>query len=438
MSWWWRQLRRYPLLGVGVAGCGLLLLWHGLGHGLSTGLGVVSGALVLVLVRQPRFSRSPVPTPPTQGVRLTRGEVTTYLQQVAQELTDLEQELGNPQTDMQAVWQECHQALDAGTSLAWAGTLPPISIPPGAFPTEPEHPAWVLYGVNAPLTPAQIQDLTRYQTQDQPVQVVWCTPPWHDRERRSTVVQQLQTLGYRQPLLTITLQPPPIWVRRMQPDGSWEELWEIPSPILDELTDWLSQRSQEPHWQYRAVIRRAQALQATIQTRRQSYRAQQAQRVIQRYQVWAGVWAGVNPVPSLDLLATTAINAQMLVDLAQLYRRHLTLSQAQDMVRALGPMLLQMGAVEWVTTLAGTWLKTQVVSYGLGGAIQALTASYVTHLAGHTFWETLQHPERELNPGIWQSLGKRGLTRAEALGFWQKWIPQSLPWVVQTGATAGG
>ncbi|APB34454.1 GTPase SAR1 and related small G proteins [Gloeomargarita lithophora Alchichica-D10] len=441
MSWWWRQLRRYPLLGAGLTGCSFLILWQALGHGVTLGVGGISCALVLVLLRQRWSKANPPPTPPTHGSQLSRGEVTAYLEQVVQELRDLEQELGSPQADLQAVWQNCHHALDVPLSLSWAGTLTSIPIFQESFPINPinfEHPAWVLYGVNGRLTPAQAQELTRYHSQNQPVQVVWCASPWPGTELPSAVAQQLQDLGYHQPLLTITPQPAAILVRKMQPDGSWEESWEIPPPILDELTDWLTQRSQEPHWQYQAVVRRGQGLQTTIQCRQQSHRAQQAQRVIHRYQVWAGVWAGVNPVPSLDLLATGAINAQMLVDLAQLYRRNLTLAQARDMVSALGPMLLQMGVVEAITRLAGIWLKTQVVTYGLGGAIQAISAAYLTHLAGNTFLETLQHPQRELNPGVWQSWETRVQASATALQFWQRFIPQSLPWVVRTGVQAGG
>ncbi len=435
MVGWGRQLGRYPLLAVGLVGCSLLLVWQGLGHGLGIGLGVVSGALVIVLVgRQRWFGTHPVPTPPANGSQLSRGEVMAYLEQIAQQLSDLEEELGRPQPDLHQNWQDCIAALEQPLSLAWRGTLPPIPIPQGAFPTHSQHPAWVLYGVQERLTPAQVQELTAYHAQDQPVQVVWCAAPWSGKELKAAVAQQLRDLGYPQPLLTITPQPAPILVRRMQADGSWEDSWEIPPPVLEELNHWLTQRSQEPHWQYQAIVRRGRALQTTIGQRQQSHRAQTAQRVIHRYQVWAAVWAGVNPVPSLDLLATGAINAQMLVDLAQVYRRPLTLSQATDMVKALAPMLLQMGIVEAITRLAAVWLKTQAVTYGVGGAIQALSAAYLTHLAGQTFLETLQDPERELNPGVWQSLTTRVQASAAALRFWQKFIPQSLPWVVQTGA----
>ncbi len=433
MYWWWRQLRRYPLLGVGLTGCTLLGVWQGLGHGVTLGVGVVGGTLIMLLLRQRWHARKPVPTLPTASSQLTRHEATAYLEQLRQELSNLEQELGSPQPDLATHYQELTQALDMPLSVAGAGTFTTLPIGIDSFPITLTHPAWVLYGVSDRLTAAQHQELTTYQTQGQPVQVVWCAPPWPDSQGQSALLAQLQTLGYTQPLLTITPQPAAILVRKMQPDGSWEESWEIPSPVLEELTGWLTQRCREPHWQYQAVVRRGKGFHALVQNRQQTYRAQQAQGVIHRYQVWAGIWAGVNPVPSLDLLATGAINAQMLVDLAQVYRRNLTLSQAQDMVRALGPMLLQMGAVEWVTTLAGTWLKTQVATYGVGGAIQALSAAYLTHLAGHTFLESLQHPERELNPGVWQSLPSRVRASAEALGFWQKWIPQSLPWVVQTG-----
>jgi len=433
MAGWGQQRGRYPLLAVGLVGCSLLLVWQWLGHGLGVGIGAVSAVLVLLLLQQRWSERAPVVASPPEHPHLTRAAVLSYLEQVAQELKDLEQELGEPQPDLQAAYQTCCQALEMPLSVAWAGTLTSLAIPGAMVPTDPDYPAWVLYGVNAPLTPTQIEHLAAYQQHDQPVQVVWCDPPWQATNQYAQVLEQLQALGYAQPLLRVSLQPTAILVRRMQPDGSWEESWEIPSPVLDDLTRWLTQRCQEPHWQYQAVVRRGKGLQASIQQRQQSYRQQQARRVIHRYQVWAAVWAGVNPVASLDLLATGAINAQMLVDLAQVYRRPLTLSQAKEMVRALGALLLRMGAVEVITQLAGSWLKSQVATYGLGSAVQALSAAYLTHLAGHTFLETLQQPDRELNPGVWQSLGTRVLARSAALRFWQRFIPQCLPWLVPSG-----
>ncbi|MEN9233195.1 MAG: YcjF family protein [Gloeomargarita sp. DG02_1_bins_92] len=437
MSWWWRQLRHYPFLGIGLTGCLLLLVWQEWGHDVTMGVGVVSGVLLLLLLaRQSWSQRQPAPPAPPPRLALSRTEVSAYLGQLQQELTDLEQELGTPQPDLAARYQELQQALDDPLSLRWGGAFSAAAVAALPFPTTDDHPAWVLYGVQERLTADQIAELTRYREQDQPVQVVWCAAFWQERYLRSVVDEQLQSIGYTQPLLTVTLQPAAVLVRTMQAPGAWEESWEIPPPELGALTEWLRQRRQEPHWQYRAVVRRGKGFHCLIQNRRQAYRAQQAERVIHRYQVWAAVWAAVNPVPTLDMLATGAINAQMLVDLAQVYRRPLTLAQAQDMVQAWVPMLLQMGAVEWVTTLAGTWLKTHVVTYGLGGAVQALSAAYLTHLAGQSFVATLQAPERELHLGVWQSLPTRGLAAGEALQFWQRLIPQALPWLVRTGATA--
>lgn len=420
MFGWWGQLRRYPLIGLGVVGAGLWVMGHGWEAGLTLGVGGL--ALAWLWGRRCLVAKTPAGAPASP--RLTRPEVETYLAQLGQELADLEQELGEPQPDLQQDWQALHQALDTPLSIAWAGTwttLPTLDAPVAVTDA---HPAWVIYGVQDRLATAQLETLTRYRQQEQPVQVVWQTAPWQPPTLRQEVQAQLQHIGYTQPLLSITPQPPAVWVRRLQGDGTWEESWEIPPPVLDELVQWLAQRRQEPHWQYRAVIRRGKAFQATLEQRRQAFRAQQAQRIIHKYRLWAAVTAGVNPVPSLDLWATGAINAQMLVDLAQVYRRPLTLSQAKDLVMALGRVLVQMGTIEWVTQWAGTWLKSHWLTYGLGGAVQALSAAYVTHLAGETFVENLQKtPPRELTPGIWQSLRTRLRPPLDGEKLWQQVLP---------------
>ncbi|MEN9215880.1 MAG: YcjF family protein [Gloeomargarita sp. HHBFW_bins_162] len=437
MSWWWQQLRRYPLLSVGVTGSMVLWVWQSWGHELTTGAGVLGGVLVLLLLRQRWFARQPMATAPVNRSELTRQEVITYLEQLHQELTDLEQEMGSPQPDLHAHYQELTQALEMPLSLAWAGTFTSSPLPDDPFPVTTHHPAWVLYGIQERLTSEQLTELTAYLTQEQPVQVIWCAAAWPDAQVRLTALEQLQGIGYTQPVLTITLHPPAILVRKIQSPDTWEDSWEIPPPVLEELTQWLNQRRQEPHWQYQAMVRRGKQFHTLMQKRQQAYRTNQAERVIQRYQVGAAVWAGVNPVPSLDVLATGAINAQMLVDLAQVYRRSLTLNQAQAMVRALAPMLVQMGAVEWVTTLAGTWLKTHWATYAVGGAMQAISAAYLTHVAGHTFLEHLRAPERELNLGVWQSLRTRVFATGNALHFWKQFVPQSLPWLTRAGVAVG-
>lgn len=411
MSWWWGLLRRYPLLIFGIAGAGC---WT-LGHSLEAGLVVGVGGLLWLWLRQRPIPRV-IPTPPATS-RPSRADVESYLAQLQQELADLEQEVGTAQLDLQQAWQGLRQALEVPLSVAWAGALtapPPIDT---AIPVTDPHPAWVLYGVQDQLSASQLDALTRYQQQDQPVQVVWLNAPWQPPSLRHQVEAQLRQIGYTAPLLTITLQPAVVLVRRLHPDGTWEESWEIPSPVLEELVRWVDQRRQEPHWQYRAVLRRGQALQAQVAQRRQAHRAQRARQIIQRYRLWAALTAGVSPLPLLDLWGTGALNAQMLVDLAQVYRRPLTFAQAKDLVLALGTVLVQMGLVEWVTQAVGAWLKSQVVTYGFGSAVQALSAAYITQVAGETFVEALQTPARELTPGLWQSLR----TRVEAIDLDPLW-----------------
>lgn len=419
MSWWWGLLRRYPLVALGAAGAALWCVGHRWEWGLTLG-----GLGLAFLWWRPKPTPAPAAVAPTAPLP-TRHQVETYLAQLRQELADLEQELGAAQPDLQQDWQAFYEALDAPLSLAWAGafTTPPWQ--DAAIPITENHPAWVLYGVQDQLSASQVAAITRYQQQDQPVQVVWLTTPWQAPHLRHQVQAQLQQLGYDRPLIAITLEPPPVLVRQMRGDGTWEESWEIPSPVLEELVEWLAQRRREPQWQCQAVLRRGKDWQAKLAQRRQAYRDQQARRIIHQYRLWAAVTAGVNPVPSLDVWVTGAINAQMLVDLAQVYRRPLTLAQAKEMVVALGQVLVQMGAVEWVTQAAGTWLKNHLLTYGLGSAVQALSAAYFTQLAGDMFVEHLQQtPERELTPGIWQSLPIRAWrgVAVEALG--QQLLPR--------------
>ena len=87
-------------------------------------------------------------------------------------------------------------------------------------------------------------------------------------------------------------------------------------------------------------------------------------------------------MPSLDLLAATAINAQLIVDLGAVYGQKFSLAQAKTAAGTLAELLVKLGLVELSTQALGSVLKTHAATYVVGGAVQGVSAAYLTRMVG--------------------------------------------------------
>jgi small GTP-binding protein len=124
-----------------------------------------------------------------------------------------------------------------------------------------------------------------------------------------------------------------------------------------------------------------------------SQRRRQADKVIDRYQ-WIG--AGVvsfTPLPAVDLLATAAVNAQMVVEIAKVYGCDLNMERGRELALSLGKTLAGLGIVKGAIQLLSTALQLHVATFIVGRAIQGVTAAYLTRIAGKSFIEYFRHDQ---------------------------------------------
>ncbi len=116
-------------------------------------------------------------------------------------------------------------------------------------------------------------------------------------------------------------------------------------------------------------------------------RRQQAEAVIERFQwIGAGVIA-VTPLPVVDLLATAAVNAQMVVEIGQVYGCEINLDRGRELAISLAKTLAGLGIVRGAIELLSITLQTNVATFLVGRAIQGVTAAYLTRIAGKSFIE---------------------------------------------------
>ncbi|MEO1467089.1 MAG: YcjF family protein, partial [Cyanobacteria bacterium J06633_1] len=116
-------------------------------------------------------------------------------------------------------------------------------------------------------------------------------------------------------------------------------------------------------------------------------RQQQAEAIIDRYQwISAGVIA-VTPVPVVDMLATAAVNAQMVIEIGRIYNIELDLEQGKELALSLGKTLVSLGVVKGAVDILAKALQFHFATYIVGKAIQAVSAAYLTRIAGKSFIE---------------------------------------------------
>jgi uncharacterized protein len=129
-------------------------------------------------------------------------------------------------------------------------------------------------------------------------------------------------------------------------------------------------------------------------------RRRQAEKVVEQFQwIGAGVIA-VTPLPIVDVLATAAVNAQMVVEIGKIYGCELNLDRGKELALALAKTLASLGIVEGAIKLVTTALELNVATFLIGKAIQGVTAAYLTRIGGKSFIEYFRHDQDWGDGGI--------------------------------------
>ncbi len=116
-------------------------------------------------------------------------------------------------------------------------------------------------------------------------------------------------------------------------------------------------------------------------------RRREADKIIDRYQwIGAGVIA-VTPLPVVDMLATAAVNAQMVIEIGKIYGCEIDSEKGKELALSLGKTFISLGIVKGAVDLLGRALQFHFATYIVGKAIQAVSAAYLTRIAGKSFIE---------------------------------------------------
>jgi uncharacterized protein len=253
----------------------------------------------------------------------------------------------------------------------------------------------VLFLTNGDLTATEYNYLTMLHQDRQRVVLLLNQADRYLPEERNLLLQKLQatvggTIGSSD-IIAISTAPTPIKVRNIHADGTTIETLETPPAQIAnldrQLTDILANEGEKLVWgtTYRQVNR----VRAAAKTALNTVRYDRALPLIEQNQWIVAAAAFANPVPALDLLATAAVNAQMVVDLGAIYQQQFSIAQAQAAASAMGSVMLKLGLVELCTQTVTSILKTNAATFVAGGLVQGVSAAYLTRIAGLTLVEYL-------------------------------------------------
>jgi len=166
-------------------------------------------------------------------------------------------------------------------------------------------------------------------------------------------------------------------------DGALNTLQEVLGP----LAFWLNREGRS--LRQATSLRSIQGLHSRWQADLERLRRQEWRRLLQRTQWVVATGVAITPVPSLDLLVLTVGNGLMLQEMARLWDCPWTLDQLRVASLELAKATVALGLVEWSSQALVTAARLHGATWLVGGALQALSAAYLTRVVGHAMADLL-------------------------------------------------
>ncbi len=185
----------------------------------------------------------------------------------------------------------------------------------------------VLFVTAGDLTDPEFKIISEWVANHHRLILVWNKQDQYLMADQPVILQQLKTtltgVLSSEDIVAIAASPGELKVRQHRNDGTVQEWLEPQFPILDSVVNRLNSiLSQEQQTLVLATTyREALELQRQAQEIYNQFRREQALPLIEKYQWIAAASTLANPVPALDMLATAAVNAQLVMDLGAIYQQ---------------------------------------------------------------------------------------------------------------------
>lgn len=233
-------------------------------------------------------------------------------------------------------------------------------------------------------------------------------------------------------IVAVAAAPRPIIVRVRNHNGVEERVPEAQQPDLANLDDRIAAILDREGDSLRAanLLLRAHLVSKAAQEQLSRERRERAQQVVDKFQWITAGTVFTNPIPALDLMATGAVQLQMISEIAQVYGVELSTAHVKMIGGQMVQMLLKLGMVEAATSLIAGLFKSSLVGYAAGGAVQVVTMAYLTHISGQTFCEYFARGQNWGDGGMQAALVRQFDLHSRA-EFLQEFAKQAVEKVVR-------
>lgn len=202
-------------------------------------------------------------------------------------------------------------------------------------------------------------------------------------EEREQILQRLrertQGLIDCEDVVAIAANPAPISFS----DGTWAQL----DPDIASLTSRIITvlRNEGSDLIANNLLLQSQRISEDAKALLSIQRQQQADTIIDRYQwIGAGVLAAT-PLPGVDMLATAAVNAQMVVELGKVYNVDVSIEEAKALAVSLAKTMAALSLAKGVMKMLAVGLQMNVATAIASKLVQGASAAYLTRIAGKSF-----------------------------------------------------
>ena len=202
-------------------------------------------------------------------------------------------------------------------------------------------------------------------------------------EEKEKILQRLRerTRGLIAPeaVVAVTANPAPV----SMPDGTVVH----PQPDIADLVSQMTAvlRHEGADLIANNLLLQSQQISEEAQSLLNAQRQQQADAIVDRYQwIGAGVLAAT-PLPVVDMLATAAVNTQMVVELGQVYGVEVSIQEAKALAVSLAKMLSALSVAKGVMKMLSVGLQANVATAVASKLLQGVSAAYLTRIAGKSF-----------------------------------------------------
>jgi len=129
-------------------------------------------------------------------------------------------------------------------------------------------------------------------------------------------------------------------------------------------------------------------------------RSQSAKKCVDKYGWLSSGALILTPLPVIDMIAATAVNAQMVIEIAKIYGVEITKERAKSLAFSVGKILATMGLVKGGVSLISSTLSLSLPTFIVSKVIQGISVSWLTRIAGASFITYFQQDQNWGDGGI--------------------------------------